>query len=64
MKNIEGKSKDYLDAIADQGEKQLDAIEKQKKNKLKMVEKNEIVYLEDELLEMYPNFLIKKVKLC
>ena len=69
FKNINGKNKDqldaikdqgekHLDAIKDQGEKQLDAIEKQKENKPKMVEKDEIVYLEDKidkLFKMYPN---------
>ena len=64
---MEGKNKDQLDAIKDQGEKQLDAIEKEKENKLKIVEKDEIVYLEykiDELFEMYSNSFDKKVKLC
>ena len=67
LKNIEGKNKDWLDAIKDHGEKQLDATEKQMENKLKMVEKDEIVYLEDridELFEMYPYSVDKKVKLC
>ena len=67
LKNMEGKNKDQLDAIKDQGEKQLDAIEKEKENKLKIVEKDEIVYLEskiDELFEMYSNSFDKKVKLC
>ena len=65
LKNIEGKNKDQLDAIKVQGEKQLDATEKQKENKLKMVEKDEIVYLEDkidELFAMYPNSFDKKSK--
>ena len=65
-KNIEGKNKDQLDTIKDQGEKQLDEIEKQKENNLKMVEKDEIVYLEDkidELFEMYPNSFDKKSKI-
>ena len=45
LKNIEGKNKDQLDAIRDEGEKQLNAI-KQKKNKIKIIEKDEkIVYL-------------------
>ena len=65
LKSIEGKNKDQLDAIKDQGEKQLDAIEKKKGNKLKMVEKDEIVYLEDkidELFEMYAKSFDKKSK--
>ena len=64
LKNIEGKNSNQLDAIKDQGEKQLDTMEKQTENKLKMVEKDEIVYLEDkidELFEMYPNSLDKKM---
>ena len=67
LKNIDGKNKDQLDAIKDDGEKQLDAIEKQKENKLKMVEQYEIAYLEDnidELFELYPNSFDKKVRLC
>ena len=68
LKNIEGKNKDQLDAIIkDQREKLLDAIEKQKENKLKMIEKDEIVYLEDkiyDLFEMHPNSFDKKLKLC
>ena len=70
LKNIEGKNKDQLDAIKDQGEKQLDAIknqgekqldaiERQKQNKLETTEKDEIVYLEekiDELFEMFAKF--------
>ena len=78
MKNIEGKNKDQLDAIRDegekqldaiknQGEKQLDAIEKQKENKLKITEKDKIVYLEnkiDKLFEIYPkSFTIQSKKL-
>ena len=57
LKNIEGKNKDQLDgikdqgerqleAIRDQGEKQLDAIERRKQKKVKTIEKDEIVYLE------------------
>ena len=64
LKNIEGKNSNQLDAIKDQGEKQLDTMEMQTENKLKMVEKDEIVYLEDkidELFEMYPNSLDKKM---
>ena len=67
LKNIDGKNKDQLDAIKDDGEKQLDAIEKQKENKPKMVEQYEIAYLEDnidELFELYPNSFDKKVRLC
>ena len=67
LKNIACKNKDQLDTIKDQGEKQFDAIEKQKENILTIVEKDEIVYLEDkidELFEMYPNSLDKKIKLC
>ena len=70
LKNIEGKNKDQLDAIKDQGEKQLDAIknqgekqldaiERQKQNKLETTEKDEIVYLEekiDDLFEMFAKF--------
>ena len=78
LKNIEGKNKDQLDAIRDegekqldaiknQGEKQLDAIEKQKENKLKITEKDKIVYLEnkiDKLFEIYPkSFTIQSKKL-
>ena len=65
LKNTEGKNKDQLEAIKDQGEKQLHSIEKQKENKLKMVEKDEIVHLEDkidELFEMYPISFDKKSK--
>ena len=69
LKNIEGKNKDQLDAIKDQGEKlldvikdqgekQLDAIEKKKKNKIKMVEKDKI----GELLEMCSNSFDKRSK--
>ena len=68
LKNIEGKNKDQLDAIKEQGEKQLaaikdqgkkqlDAIEKQKENKPKITEKGKIVYLKDKinkLFEVYP----------
>ena len=63
LKNIEDKSKDQLDEIKDQGEKQLNATEKQ--NHLKTIEKHKIVYLEDEidkLFEMYPNSFDKKDK--
>ena len=42
-----------MDAIENQGEKQLDAIEKQKENKLKTVEKDKIVYLKDEIDELF-----------
>ena len=76
LKNIEGKNKDQLDAIKDQGERQLEAIkshgkkqlyaiEKQKGNKLKMVKKRKIMSLKneiDELLEMYPNSFDNKSK--
>ena len=42
LKNIEGKNKDQLDAIKDQGERQLlDAIEEQGKKNLKGIEKQE-----------------------
>ena len=62
LKNIEGKKKDQLDAIKDQGEKQLDvgkdqgkkqldAIGKQKENKPKIIEK-----------ELYPNFFTSQGK--
>ena len=64
-KNIDGKNKDQLDAIKDQGEKQLDATEKQKENKLKMVEKDKTVYVEDkidELFKIYRNSFDKKSK--
>ena len=47
LKNTEGKNKDQLDAIKDQGEKQLDAIERQRENKPKIIEKDKIVYLEN-----------------
>ena len=56
MKNIEGKNKNQLNAIKGQGEKQLDAIEKENENKSKIMEKDKIMYLEneiDELFEMY-----------
>ena len=53
LKNIEGKNKDQLDAIKDQGEKQLNAIERQKENKLKMVEKDNIMYLEGKIDELF-----------
>ena len=54
LKNLEGKSKDPLDTIKDQGEKQLDAIknqgekqlkaiERQKENKPKIIKKDKIV---------------------
>ena len=76
LKNIEGKNKDQLHAIRDQGEKQLDAIkdqgenqldatERQRQNKLKTIEKDEIVYLEnkiDQLFKMHPNSFNKKIK--
>ena len=65
LKNIEGKNRDQLDPIKNQGEKQLDAIEKRKENKLKMVEKDQIVYLEDkidELFEMYPKSFTSQSK--
>ena len=65
LKNIEGKNKDLLDAIKDQGEKQLDAIEKQKENKPKIIEKDNIAYLEDKidkLFEMYPTSFTNKSK--
>ena len=65
QKNIEGKNKDQLDTIKDQGEKQLDAIERQKKNKRKTIEMYKIVYLEDKIdkfFEMYPNSFDKKSK--
>ena len=58
LKNIEGKNKDQLDAIRDQGENQLDATKRQRENKTKTNENDEIVYLEnkiDELFELYPN---------
>ena len=68
LKNIEGKNKDQLDAIkeqgekqldaiGDQGKKQLDAIERQKEINPKTIEEDETVHLEDKidkLLEMYP----------
>ena len=41
LKYIEGKNKDQLDAIKDQGERQLDAIEEQGKKNLKGIEKQE-----------------------
>ena len=77
LKNIEGKNKDQLDAIRNQGEKQsdvvknqgekqLNAIEEKKENKLKMdKEDDKIVYLEgkiDELFEIYPGSFDKKNK--
>ena len=64
LKNIEGKNKDQLDAIKDQGEKQLNEIEKQKKNKLKIIEKDvKIVYLRDginKLFKIYPESFSRK----
>ena len=65
LKNIEGKNKEQLDEIKHQGERQLDAIEKQKENKLKTTEKDKIVYLRDEiheLFEMYSNSFDNKSK--
>ena len=65
LKNIEGKNKDQLDAIRDEGEKQLNAIE-QKKNKIKIIEKDEkIVYLRDginKLFRTYPESFNQKKK--
>ena len=66
LKNIEGKNKDQLDAIRDQGENQLDATKRQRENKTKTNENDEIVYLEnkiDELFEMYPNSFNSKSKI-
>ena len=67
LKNIEGKNKDQLDVIKDQGEKQLDATEKQKENKPKINEKDEkLVYLRDRIncLKCILNLLTKKAQIC
>ena len=74
LKDIEGKNKNQLDAIKDQGEKQcnqrsmkkqLYAIEKQKENKPKTTEKDKIVHLKDKtykLFETYPKAFNKQSK--
>ena len=65
LKNTEGKNKDQLEAIKDQGKKQLNAIQKQKENKLKPIEKDKIVHLKhkiDKLFEIYPSSFNKQNK--
>ena len=52
LRNIEGKNKDLLDAIIEQGEKQLDAAEKQKESKLRIIEKEDkLEYLQDKIVK-------------
>ena len=64
LKNTGSKYKDQLDAVKDQGEKQLnaikdqgmnqlDAIKRQREDKPKIIEKDKIVYLENEINELF-----------
>ena len=65
QKKIKIKNKEQVDEVKHQRKRQLYAIKKQKKNKLKTIEKDKIVYLRDEideLFEIYPNSFDKKSK--
>ena len=64
LKNIEGKNKDQLDAIRDQGEKQLGAIEKQRRKNLKGIEKQEKLkkYKTKKITKNKKKELIKRVE--
>ena len=58
MKNTEGKNEQQIQAIINQKkQKQSETIKDQKENKPKIIEKDKIVYLKneiDELFKMYP----------